>query len=98
MIARPAARHLAGAVQHLLQIARGQHLGRIDRRSVRLIGRAPLHFLGQRLQIAVERLAQFLHQALDLLVGRPLGERVLKLLLQAAQIALGEREIAVLDA
>ena len=75
----------------------GKHLGRIDR-LLRLAGRASPHFLGHRLQIAVERLAQLLHQALDLLVGRALGERFLELLLQPAQVALGEREIAVLDA
>ena len=97
LVARAVARHLAGAIQHLLQIATGEHLGGVDR-LLRLLGRVPAHFLGHGLQVAVERLAQFLHQALYFLIGRALGERFLKLLLQAAQIALGEREIAVLDA
>ena len=49
------------------------------------------------MQIAIERLAQLVHQPLDLGVGRILGERILQLLLQAPQILLGQRHPAVLD-
>ena len=63
-----------------------------------ILVRIARHVFGERLQIAVERLLQLLHQPLDLRVGRVFGERVLQLLLQAPQLALGERHASVLDA
>ena len=97
LVARAAARQLAGAVEHALQIAAGDAPS-TDRPAASPASGLRCMFLGERLQIAVERLAQLLHQPLDLGVGRVLGERVLQLLLQPPQIALGERHVAVLDA
>ena len=76
-----AARQLAGAVEHRCRSRIGQHLA-TDRPAATLARDAALHLLRQRLQIAVERLAQLLHQPLDLGIGRVARERVLQLLLQ----------------
>ena len=96
LVARAAARHLAGAVEHALEVAAGDDLRRIGRLPRRI--RIALHLLGERLKVAVERLAQLVHQPLDLGIGRVLRERILQLLLQAPQILLGQRHPAILDA
>ena len=96
LVARAVARQVARAVEHALQIAAADHLRRIDR--LLALVRIARHVLGERLQIAVERLLQLLHQAIDLLVRRVFCERVLQLLLQAPHLALGQRHASVLDA
>ncbi len=65
--------------------------------ALRLFGIAHRVF-DHRLQIAVDRLLQFLHQLFDFGVGRVLGERVLQTLLDRAQFALGRRQAPVFDA
>src|SRR5205814_9333977 len=55
LVARAAARHLAGAVEHALEVAAGDDLRRIGRLPRRI--RIALHLLGERLKVAVERLA-----------------------------------------
>src|SRR5205814_5598455 len=55
LVARAAARHLAGTVEHALEVAAGDDLRRIGRLPRRI--RIALHLLGERLKVAVERLA-----------------------------------------
>ena len=88
LVARAVAGQVARAVEHALQIAAADHLGRIDRLLV-LVGIAR-HVFGEGLQIAVERLLQLLHQAIDLRVRRVFRERILELLLQPPHVALGQ--------
>ena len=52
---------------------------------------------GQRIDELVERLAQFVHQPLDLGIGRVVGERLLQFLLQLAQALFDQRHLAFLD-
>ena len=90
------ARHLARLVEHLLQVA-ALDAHRVAVHRLHLAGVAP-RLLDHRLEHAVDRLLQLLDQLLDLGVGRVVGERVLQPLLDRAQIALGHRQLAVLDA
>ncbi len=96
LIARAGARQIFDLVHHALQILLAQHVVhlRIVHGALRVLHR----LLGQRLHELLHGLAQFLHQARDLLVGRIVLQRILQRLLGVAQAALGQRQIAVLDA
>ena len=59
--------------------------------------RLALGLPGELLQELRQRLAQLLHQALDLLVAGAVAQRLLQLLLRRPQRALGVGQIAVLD-
>ena len=101
-VAGAALGQLAGALEHALQVlAVHLHHVRIERALMRpsgLLLHVALHLLGQRGHELVHRLLQLVHQPLDLGVGRAVGERVLQRLLEPAQVALGQRQVAVLDA
>ena len=88
LITSPVAREIARPVEHPLQITAADHLRRVDR-LLRLVWIAR-HVLREGLQIAIKRLLQLLHQALDLLVGRVFRQCVLQLLLEAPHLALGQ--------
>ena len=53
------------------------------------------HLLGQRLHELVERRAQFIHQLLDLFVGRAALQRLAQRILRRAKRLLGFRDVAV---
>ena len=75
---------VAGAIQHLLQVAHRQHVARIGRLELARIH--VLHLLRELLHVAVHRLLQLVHQPLDLVIRRVARERVLQLLHRVAQI------------
>ena len=84
-------------VHHAFQILLAQHVLHVVRQARHLPG--VLHgLLGHLLQEIVHRLAQLLHQALDLrirgVVLQRFGERALRI----AQALLGERQVAVFEA
>ena len=95
----PGARQLARPVEHLLQIVAADHPRGIDRRHVlKLLGVHALHVLSKRLKIFVDRLLQLRHQLLDLGIRRVARQRLLQTALNVAQVALRQRQLAVLDA
>src|SRR6185437_13315586 len=97
-IARSGARQLARTVEHALQIVATEHARGIHRLLVLALIALPLHVLGERLEVAVDRLLQTARELLDFGIGRVAGERVLKRLHGVAQIALDERAAPIFDA
>ena len=93
----PFLRHLLDLAHHALEIFLAHRLLVLveARRHIhrRLALGLPHHLLHQ----LVQRLPQLLHQALDLLVGGAVLQRLGELLLQVAQPALGVGQVAVLE-
>ena len=96
-IARPGQRQLFDAVEHRLQILGPQRLHVGARRQVGdLLVAAGL--VEEGLHVALHRVAQFLREPFDLLVGRIVFQRLPQGLLGGAQILRRARQFAVLDA
>ena len=95
-VARPGARHLLHAVEHALEILRAE-LARIRiERTLRLI-RIALHLFRERLQEAIDRRPQLVHQLLDLFLAGAALERLAQRFLRRPQRLLGIRHVAVLE-
>ena len=81
-----------------MQVVALKDLGvRRQRLHLGALGQLLAQLLGERLEEPVERLLQLAHQALDLLVVRAARERLHQRLLDLAEVALGDGELALLD-
>ena len=97
-LARAGADHVAHRVEHLLQVLPlDLHRVGIDRLHLLAVLRHLLRLTRQGIEILVDRPLQLGHQPLQLLVAGALGERVAQRLLQLAQLALRQRQAAVLE-
>ena len=97
ILARPLPRHVLDVAHHALEVALAQHaVGRHTRRH--LLRRLPFGLAGELLHELVERLAQLVHEPLDLFVGGALLKRLGEVLLGFTHTPLGFGEIAVLEA
>ena len=90
------ARHVLETIEHALQIALAQRPRIAIERAGELLTIS--HLFLHRLQEAIHRGAQLIHELLDFLVGSAAFERLPQRLLGAAQIGLRVGDIAVLDA
>ena len=96
--ARARARHFLHAVDHVLQVAPGQcHGVGINRLHFGAVFELPHHVLGQCLHEAVDGVPKPLHQALDLFLGRVVGQRLHELPLQVTQVSIGQGHVPFLD-
>ena len=96
----PVAHHLLDAVEHGLEILRGDGAGIVIVGAALglLIAPLALGLLGQFVQELVQRRPHLVHQFADLVLGRAPVEGVAQVLLGGAQIPLGVAEAAILDA
>ena len=95
-LARAGLDHLLHHVEHLLQIlALDLHRVGVERLHLLLI--ELLSLLGERVEILVQGPLQLRHEPLQLLVAGAFGQSVPQGVLQLAQLALGERQAAVLE-
>ena len=95
LVARAVLRHVLEVLHHALEVLLGKLLVLL----VETLGRVlVLGVLRQLLDVLAQRVAQLLHQAVDLGVGRALLQRLGELVLRVAQRPLRVRQVAVLDA
>lgn len=96
LVAGPGPGHVLDGVEHLVEVLRGD---RLEVLHVRQFGDVAgvLHPPGHFLHELVQRLAQFLHQAGNLLIGRVALERLLQGFLGCAQVPRDVRQVAILD-